>query len=324
MPMSKVTLEQLKSLVVARKPMLLNKVGFEDRSIASASLKYGVTWPKVFTLASTDRSEKADGNLQKLREEMSRQGTKLELIGELEQNDPLETQNTISKALSVVLDRWTEGELWIDFTALRREELLILVRLLVDRCESSTLAKIFGLYVSATEMGEWLSGDVVDIRSVVGYPGEISPARSTTLIALIGFETNRARAIIEAYEPSRVLLGVPELEGSINKHLFDRNLDVLKRVSEDYGPLVSRNFVFSANDPLKAVNDLESIITDCGDENIVLAPLHTKISTIAAGVVAQKNPKIQVCYAAVDDYNEEAYSKPGDDVYLIPFSFLAQ
>ena len=255
---------------------------------------------------------------------MSQRGKELVLIGELDQSDPLETQHAISDALSVVLESWTDGELWIDFTALRREELLMLVRLLTDRCDKSALSKIFGIYVSANKMGEWLSGDVVDIRSVVGYPGEISPARPTTLIALMGFETNRARAIIETYEPSRVLLGVPALEGSINQHLFDRNQDVLRRVAEDFGPLISDNFVFSANDPAKAVIDLLAVVTSCGDDNVVLAPLHTKISTIAAGVVAQRVPKIQICYAAVNDYNEETYSQVGNDSYLIPLTLLLE
>lgn len=321
--MTKVTFEELKSLVATRKPMLLNKVGFEERSIATAEMVHDIAWPNILTLASTDRSEKADRNLKKLEETLHLRGKDFDLIGELEQRDPLEAQRVMSDALSTVLDKWTVGELWIDFTALRREELLILVRLLVDRCTKPQLSRISGLYVSAKKMGDWLSGDVVDIRSVVGYPGEISPARSTTLIALMGFETNRARAIIEAYEPSRVLLGMPALGGSINQHLFERNSDVLKRVSEDFGPLISNNFEFSANDPSKAVAELASIVDGCSNENIVLAPLHTKISTIAAGVVAHTRTKVQICYAAVDDYNEEAYSQAGDDVYLIPFSFLA-
>ena len=320
--MSKVTFDELKSLVATRKPMLLNKVGFEERSIATAELVHNIAWPSVLTLASTDRSEKADKNLKKLEMTLRQRGEEFELIGELEQQDPLETQRVMADVLTTVLEKWTEGELWIDFTALRREELLILVRLLVDRCTNPQLSRISGLYVSAKKMGDWLSSDVVDIRSVVGYPGEISPARPTTLIALMGFETNRARAIIEAYEPSQVLLGMPALGGSINQHLFERNSDVLRRVSEDYGPLISSNFEFSANDPSKAVADLTSIVDGCGDDNIVLAPLHTKISTIAAGVVAHSRTKVQICYAAVDDYNEDAYSQAGDDVYLIPFSFL--
>lgn len=320
--MTKVTFGKLKSLVAARKPILLNKVGFEKRSIATAEIDYDIAWPNILTLASTNRSERAEANLLRLQNSLQQQGKELQLIGELEQSDPLEAQHAISDALSTVLERWTDGELWIDFTALRREELLILVRGLADRCTRDQLSHISGLYVSARTMGDWLSGEVVDIRSVVGYPGEISPARPTTLIALMGFETNRARAIIEAYEPSRVLLGMPALQGSINEHLYERNSEVLRRVSEDFGPLISSTFEFSANDPAKAIVELDAIIDGCGDDNIVLAPLHTKISTIAAGVVANKNTKIQICYAAVDDYNEDAYSDAGDEAYLIPFSFL--
>jgi hypothetical protein len=321
--MSKVTYAELKSLVATRKPMLLNKVGFEERSIATIDLVHDIPWPKILTLASTDRSKKAEKNLSSLMQALHKRGNSFELVGELDQHEPLETQRVMAASLSSVLERWTEGELWIDFTALRREELLILVRVLLDRCTKEQLSRISGLYVSAKKMGDWLSGDVVDIRSVVGYPGEISPAQSTTLIALMGFEANRARAIIEAYEPSRVMLGMPAPSGSISQHLYDRNAKVLSRVSEDYGPLISSSFEFSANDPVQAISDLSSIVDGCGEDNVVLAPLHTKISTIAAGVVSHSKPKVQICYAAVEDYNEEAYSQAGEDVYLIPFSFLS-
>lgn len=320
--MSKHSVEELKLIIDLRKPILLNKVGFEDRSITSAIAHPDFRWNKVLTLASTERSEKAHANLKHLKDALELKGEALNVIGELNETDPLDVEVSISRALDTLEDNWRDGELWIDFTALRREELLILVRLLVERYEAEILCKIFGIYVSAAKMGEWLSGDIVDIRSVVGYPGEISPARSTTLIALMGFEINRARAIIEAYEPSRVFLGTPALENSINKDLFERNQEVVKRVSEDYTEIVRKEFNFSANDPSRAVADLSAILSECGDDNIVIAPLHTKISTLAAGVVALRNPKIQICYAAVDEYNEAAYSQPSGEIYLLPFLFL--
>lgn len=322
--MNKYSIETLRPIVAARRPMLLNKVGFEERSIASVADCNELAWEDILTLASTVRSEKARQNYTKLEQMLIGRRATLNLIGELNQSDPLETQASISAALDKVFERWKDGELWIDFTALRREELLILTKLLLDRCSPDSLPRISGLYVAAQHMGQWLSGDVVDIRSVVGYPGEISPARSTTLVALMGFEINRARAIIEAYEPSRVLLGFPALQGSINGELYLRNQEVLKRVSEDYGPLVSRTFEFSGNDPSQALRDLISIAKECENENIILAPLHTKISTLAAGAMARFYPKVQICYAAVDEYNEETYSQSSGEFYVVPFSFMAE
>lgn len=320
--MSKFSFETLKPIIDRRKPVLLNKVGFEDRSVTSAVDHPDLGWSKILTLASTDRSEKARANLARLEDSLRGQGRGLNLIAELKETDPLDVEVSIARALDALEVHWREGELWIDFTALRREELLILVRLLVERCDHAILSRVFGLYVSAKKMGDWLSGDVVDIRSVVGYPGEISPARSTTLVALMGFEINRARAIIESYEPSQVLLGTPALGGSINRELFERNQEVIRRVSEDYAPLISRTFEFSANDPSRALLDLNCILKTCEHDNIVLAPLHTKISTLAAGAIALRNPKIQICYAAVDEYNEATYSQPSGDIYLLPLSFF--
>ncbi|MCA0421883.1 MAG: hypothetical protein LCH61_00935 [Proteobacteria bacterium] len=320
--MSKYFIDTLRPIVKDKRPTLLHKIGFEERSLVSVAGCPDFEWNQILTLASTDRSEKARLNLATLQKSLSERGVSLNLVGELNQSDPLETQTALSAALNSVVSAWSEGELWIDFTALRREELLILVRLLLDRFDRSTLDRIYGLYVSARKMGEWLSGDVVDIRSVVGFPGEISPARSTTLIALMGFEINRARAIIESYEPSNVLLGIPSLEGSINHELYSRNQEVLRKVSEDFRPLISGTFEFSANDPTKAFNDLSKVVSECLETNIILAPLHTKLSTLAVGAVGRSDPRIQICYAAVDEYNEETYSQPSGEFYLVPFSFM--
>jgi hypothetical protein len=59
-----------------------------------------------------------------------------------------------------------------------------------------------------------------------------------------------------------------------------------------------------------------------GNSNIVIAPLHTKLSTIGVGLYALEHTEAQVCYAPVEEYNETAYSAPGRDIYTIPLASL--
>lgn len=320
--MKKYTLAELATVTNKTKPFLLNKVGFETRSISSVVHDQNRSWRGIYTMASKDRSGRAQTNLQRLRDFVANDGIPFEFVGELDEHDSLDVQESISSIVRQVIESSSRHPLWIDFTALRREELLILVRTLVASCSHDTLNRVSGLYVSARKMGEWLSSDVTDVRSVVGYPGSISPSKKTTLILMMGFEIARARSIIEAYEPSRIILGFSNKGGSINSELFERNQDVLRRVTSDFLPLTAGSFEFSATDPISCAKSLERIILDENDQNVVLAPLHTKISALGAAAVGLRYPSVQVCYAAVEEYNEILYSEPGDEVFLIPFSDL--
>jgi len=51
--------------------------------------------------------------------------------------------------------------------------------------------------------------------------------------------------------------------------------------------------------------------------NRIIVPLNTKISTLAAGILALENPSIQVCYSEPEIYNFDGYSKEGDNVTII-------
>ena len=60
-------------------------------------------------------------------------------------------------------------------------------------------------------MGEkWLSKGVKEIRSVLGFPGEILPSRKNHLIVLTGYEYERAKTIIDILQPYSLALGFGE------------------------------------------------------------------------------------------------------------------
>lgn len=139
---------------------------------------------------------------------------------------------------------------------------------------------------------------------------------------MLGFEVNRARSIIEAYEPKQIVLGMGYKTESINETLYVRNKRLFEHLRQEFQESVEATFEFSARDPLKVQLELDEVIGANDNSNIVIAPLHTKLSTVGAGLYALNSTGVQVCYAPVEEYNEDAYSAPSPDVFLVPLNSM--
>lgn len=294
------------------KPMpLIARLSFEERSaLVSEAAEPGMCRRGIL-FASEGRSELA----QRRVEAVTRRHPALTMV-ELRTSDPLATAMSIHNALNSI----SLVDAIIDVTAFRREELLMLLQVLRG-IDSSKRRNCRLIYVTAEKMADPLSGKVTQCRSVVGYAGEIWPRRPTTLVILMGFEIPRARAIIEAYEPRYLVLGRGRKSESISDELSERNDSFFKELTSNYAN-VERTFDFSARNPLLVAHELEGAIPSAEKSNIVVAPLHTKLSTIGVGLFAQRKTDVQVCYAEVGGYNEEAYSTVGAKTYVLSLTEL--
>lgn len=197
----------------------------------------------------------------------------------------------------------------VDVSSFRREELLILLRIFSLHCADCLDATI--LYVKADEMSrDWLTRSVAHCRSVIGFSGDMSLSAKTHLVIMLGFEVERAREIIETYEPDQLTIGIGREGESINSELYQRNVQFLNTMNSMYDNSFDR-FDFSLIDPCVTAEDLSQAIKVNEETNIIIAPLNNKISTLGAGIFAIKNPSVQLCYSQVTEYNESDYSKPG-------------
>lgn len=59
------------------------------------------------------------------------------------------------------------------------------------------------------------------------------------------------------------------------------------------------------------------IVNKHDGNNNILVPLNTKLSTIAAAIVAVRYPHIQIAYAVTQTYNTDNYSKSGTQVTIV-------
>jgi hypothetical protein len=230
---------------------------------------------------------------------------------------PLDIADHMQQAL-LTLPEADGRTLLVDITTFTHESLLILLRLL--EMHRSRFSKALFCYCSASDYDpgvedkdKWLSKGVYRVRSVLGYPGHISPSKPNHLLVLVGYEYERASSLIEVFEPAKVSLGKGQSAGE--RHLeAGRRFDLLKEECMSRCPSVEE-FEFSCHDSFECKSDLLEQIHMSPDYNAIIAPLNTKISTVGCALAAMSEPSIQLCYAQALQYNCANYSSPRDNCY---------
>lgn len=189
----------------------------------------------------------------------------------------------------------------IDITSFTRIDLIIILDYIKSYL-SNVIIKL--IYVSPKEHGKWLSKGYTEISNIAGFSGCYDVLKPVALIILSGFEKERPLNLVEAYEPQKVFLGLsnPAVQDAFGKRNAKAHCELLSH------PNVQK-FDFSASDIKLCYDDVEKIIKDQrNDYNIVVAPLCTKLSTIACFLLAQKYQEIQLVYCYPQEYNCETYS----------------
>lgn len=241
------------------------------------------------------------------------------------QNIPFDRPEAIadSMAKTIELLATKNKNLLVDTTTFTHETLLILLRIL--HLYKGSFESILCLYAGAGEYspgytpeGTWLSKGCKDVRNVIGFPGIIKPIAKTNLILLAGFELERATKLIELVNPDCLILG--NGIDPINDRISDTMAYFRKKYTtwkKEYKIIEKNDFDFSCRNIEQTVGTLSDIISKEPEDNYILVPLNTKLSTISAAIVALENRKIQLCYAVPEVYNYENYSSPGDTITIV-------
>lgn len=209
----------------------------------------------------------------------------------------------------------------IDTTTFTHESLLVLLRIIRKIFQNHDGISLQFVYNGAEDysvglepLDKWLSKGIGEIRSVLGYPGTIIPSRKIHLIVLLGFESERAMKLIDAYEPSVTSVGLGEAENSISEHHHAVNLGFYNSLRELYDNI--HEFHFSCINPFSTMQMIQEQVNKFPDHNVVIAPMNNKISTIGVALSAISNDSFQICYAHANQYNYEGYSSPSEWCYL--------
>jgi hypothetical protein len=197
----------------------------------------------------------------------------------------------------------------IDTTTFSRESLLTTMALLRTHYADPSIRV---LYTSPSEHGSWLSQGFREVRNVMGFGGIQHSSLQTVLVVLSGFEPDRASRIIEEHEPAKVLLGIGDPPTKVK--FLERNLNEQKLI-------LARQEVERFSFPTSDISGCQARLEDLlrpylGNYNVVLAPMSTKLSTLAVFLFAERHPEVQVTYCVPGEYNTEDYSTGADQIFI--------
>ncbi len=310
MQANRINILDLRSQLPTKIDLFLCCASFEKRStVLSAALNRDVV-SKCIVFYYREFSLSAAPSLDYLKKCWGRKYQERQLFFQ----NPLATADSLISALDDAIQIRESPIVVIDVTTFTREALLILINALHTRRKK--LSSVTAIYNVAGEMAiDWLSKGVIEVRSVLGFSGLPVPSRKLHLVILIGFETERARIIIEEYEPDLISIGSGGPEASISRAFHERNTRFVAELASVCGNAVEQ-FTVSLVDPFQTKKDIEGHVSRFPDFNVVLAPINNKISTIGAALYGLSEPNCQLCYSAPELYNESGYSAPSEEAIV--------
>ena len=228
---------------------------------------------------------------------------------EVATGDPIASADAMYHCLERLVVRGDLRRVAVDITTFTHEQLLMLLAIL-RRLGCTTVRCLYtGASAYMTGQSKWLSQGIADTRSVLGFSGELGIRAGSRLVVLVGFELERARRLIDVYDPTSLALGVGRRVDAIEDVHYRMNKEFFEQLAIHYPD--ASTFEFSCND---AKATAEIVANQCKDDDLapVVAPLNTKISTVGVALAAFDDRSIQVCYAQAAVYNCTSYSSPGE------------
>lgn len=321
MIVQKISLSNLRTTLRDPYDLFICSGSYEDRCLSVARNLDTAKIGKSLVLSNNDLLEHIEVNRNKLTTIFGDKGR----VVELSTSDPLITADNLRQSINTVLNDGYYESILLDVTSLTHESLMILLRLFQIHPPKG---KVTGVYANASEYSvgdevkhKWLSRGIGEVRSILGFPGNISPSLKTHLILIVGYEHERAAGIIESLEPHSIALGYGRSGNATTEKDRDANehyMHLVEQMATSYADVNS--FEIPCDDPHKVRDEIQSQIDKANNMNVLIAPMNNKLTTIGATWAAFKNENVQMCYAKALRYNYLNYSKPGSQCYIFDLS----
>ncbi len=289
---------------------LISCLSFEDRSLTVAEAIKSADLCRWLVIVNEDIETDITAIRERAEAIAANAGVVIEYLQASNQNPLLLADAFVGLAGRSVPE---EGIHWVaDITTMTHEMLLILVaaadEIITPWRDLHLIYNVAGAY-SGDDAPEqkWISRGIHQVRSVVGYPGAWSPGEETKLVALPGFDSERMRRMVEEIEPDQLIVGIACPVGDRHAWSADKNRGIAQQLLDTRK---GTTFDYPALDPLGAVDAVIEVLRD-STSNVLLAPLNSKISTAAIGVLVRLKPEWQICYAPAIIYNLK-YATPSD------------
>lgn len=164
-------------------------------------------------------------------------------------------------------------------------------------------------YARPRAYGSWLSRDLHLPINMPGFAGALDFPRDRLLVCLVGYESDRALAVINAAEPSSVILtlgAVPTKEEFLTRNRL--------AVQEVHGSSCYEVIEIDVSRPDATLAALAQIVSRVGADTAVdFAPFSTKLSCLAIWGLWLHDKRIRVWNCQPKVYNVRGYSRGSHD-----------
>ncbi|MHB1768028.1 MAG: hypothetical protein ACYCUV_09290 [Phycisphaerae bacterium] len=281
---------------------------YEDRSLSVANNLDRAQVGTAVVARNEPLHETAEAHLTTLEEMFAGKFIK----AKLDRSDPIRTADALYQGVFGEHAEHAQNVV-VDVTTFTHEALLILIKLLSMRLEKLKTIQLIYAHAGEYSVGDppeekWLSKGIREVRSVIGYAGDLRPSHKTHLIILSGMECERAKKLIEEFEPTIVSLGEDD-----NTNVASTPHFATHRHQHDQVKVAipgCTDFKFPCYDPLRMQEILQGLVESHPGFNTIIAAMNTKVSTIGAALYALQNEAVQLCYAQPNTYNYQRYSNP--------------
>jgi hypothetical protein len=317
MKIEKVNLSEINDALAGHFDLFLCTSSFENRCLSVAKNINTSNLKNAIIYFNRDLRDHVNFNLQRLQKYLG----KISNSVELSTSDPIFSADQMIQSISSAIDVSKKTTVLIDVTTFTHEFLMIILQIFKERFPNSTLK---GLYSNAKSYStkkdlekKWLSWGIREVRSVLGYPGDIIPTRKTHLILIVGYEYERASSLIEFIEPSSISLGYGKSASATTEKNQEANelyMRLVKQAAVSFSDV--GKFEIPCNNPYEAQIEIERQIVNFPEMNVLISPMNNKLTTIATARAVMNRTNAQVCYAQAVHYNYLNYSEPGSQCYV--------
>lgn len=293
--------------------------GFEKRCLSVVQNVLSENMGKGIVYINNEVFSESRENLQVFKESL---GSKID-IKEIDIFNPLDVADSFICDIIDGCKSIEKPKLLVDITSFTHEALLIFLAICNQLLDNAQIDYTYcNAYIYASENSgceeQWLSRGIKEVRSVLGYAGDIKPLNKTVMIMMVGYECERAWQIIDSVSPERLIITYNDASGSTDQTNGDASFihaSLLKDLAAYYQNV--EQYMIPSNNPFDTKKELEKVISKIEpDVNIIIAPMNNKLATFGAGLVALDRPEIQLCYAPATYYNTSSYSVEGNSCYL--------
>lgn len=314
-----INVSQLQTRDIGHVDVFIAFCGFEKRCLSVIKNLQLSKINKALIFMNTESCTESRENLVCFKNTLE---TKMDLIS-IDLFNPIDVADNMLGSIRRLCNGIDKPHLFVDITSFTHEALLVFLAMSQLYFQNAVIEYAYSnASIYASELNDtdekWLSRGIREVRSILGYAGDIKPSQETVLIMMVGYECERAWQLIDSLSPEELIITYNDASGSTDQTNGDANLvhaSLLKDLAAFYQN--PKQFIVPSNNPFETARKLEEIVSSIPpSKNIIIAPMNNKLATFGAGLVALKRPDIQLCYAPAIYYNTSCYSIEGDTCYL--------